>query len=62
MKRFQRVTNISLHSRNLQLCPADKEPDCTEESLTTFEGLREVHNVPEDEKVPTLIAKLSGKA
>ncbi|KAG6940562.1 hypothetical protein G0U57_015965, partial [Chelydra serpentina] len=45
-----------------KLCLAYKEAGHVEEYLTIFERLREVHKVPEDKKVPMVIAKLSGKA
>lgn len=44
-----------------QLCSAHKEMGISE-YFTTFERLCAAHVIPDDKKVPNLIAKLAGKA
>ncbi|XP_039378274.1 uncharacterized protein LOC120396999 isoform X2 [Mauremys reevesii] len=45
-----------------QLCPAYNEAGDIAEYLTTFERLHVVHKIPDDQKMPTIVADLTGAA
>ncbi|CAM4509396.1 unnamed protein product [Caretta caretta] len=45
-----------------RICPLDKDTEDLEEALSTFQRLCALHRIPDEQQMPVLLTRLTGKA